>query len=146
MNATRREGLLVLSCADSGECDRRLRYESHCCRVQSPNRCEGRRTSFGIAPGERLADMARFEDYADRQGIKILKCFLHVSREEQKKRFIERLDEPEKNWKFSASDVQERGAPTRRCQVRDMRTLGPLMLSRRVSGLTISIFPPRAKC
>lgn len=57
---------------------------------------------------ERLADMARFEDYADRQGIKILKCFLHVSREEQKKRFIERLDEPEKNWKFSESDVQER--------------------------------------
>jgi PPK2 family polyphosphate:nucleotide phosphotransferase len=57
---------------------------------------------------ERLADMARFEDYADRQGIKVLKCFLHVSREEQKKRFIERLDEPEKNWKFSESDVQER--------------------------------------
>ena len=39
---------------------------------------------------------------------KILKFFLHVSRNEQKKRFLERLDEPEKNWKFSASDVQER--------------------------------------
>ncbi len=57
---------------------------------------------------ERLADIARFEDYATRQGTKILKFFLHVSRNEQKKRFLERLDEPEKNWKFSASDVQER--------------------------------------
>jgi PPK2 family polyphosphate:nucleotide phosphotransferase len=57
---------------------------------------------------ERLADIARFEDYAARQGTKILKFFLHVSRNEQKKRFMERLDEPEKNWKFSPSDVQER--------------------------------------
>jgi PPK2 family polyphosphate:nucleotide phosphotransferase len=57
---------------------------------------------------ERLADIAHFEDYASRQGMKILKFFLHVSRKEQKKRFLERLDEPEKNWKFSASDVQER--------------------------------------
>ena len=57
---------------------------------------------------ERLADIAHFEDYAARQGTKILKFFLHVSRKEQKKRFMERLDEPEKNWKFSASDVQER--------------------------------------
>jgi PPK2 family polyphosphate:nucleotide phosphotransferase len=57
---------------------------------------------------ERLADIAHFEGYATRQGIKVLKFFLHVSRNEQKKRFLERLDEPEKNWKFSASDVQER--------------------------------------
>jgi PPK2 family polyphosphate:nucleotide phosphotransferase len=57
---------------------------------------------------ERLADIARFEDYATRQGTKILKFFLHVSRKEQKKRFMDRLDEPEKNWKFSASDVKER--------------------------------------
>jgi len=57
---------------------------------------------------ERLTDIARFEDYATRQGTKILKFFLHVSRKEQKKRFMERLDEPEKNWKFSASDVKER--------------------------------------
>lgn len=57
---------------------------------------------------ERLADIADFEDYAARQGTKILKFFLHVSRNEQKKRFMDRLDEPEKNWKFSASDVQER--------------------------------------
>jgi PPK2 family polyphosphate:nucleotide phosphotransferase len=57
---------------------------------------------------ERLSDIARFEDYASRQGMKILKFFLYVSREEQKKRFTERLDEPEKNWKFSPSDVKER--------------------------------------
>jgi len=57
---------------------------------------------------ERLADIAHFEDYAARQGTKILKFFLHVSRKEQKKRFMERLEKPEKNWKFSASDVQER--------------------------------------
>jgi PPK2 family polyphosphate:nucleotide phosphotransferase len=57
---------------------------------------------------ERLADIAHFEDYATRQGTKILKFFLHVSRKEQKKRFLERLDQPEKNWKFSASDVRER--------------------------------------
>src|SRR6266566_5767760 len=57
---------------------------------------------------ERLADIAHFEDYATRQGTKILKFFLHVSRKEQKKRFMDRLEEPEKNWKFSASDVKER--------------------------------------
>ena len=57
---------------------------------------------------ERLADIAHFEDYATRQGTKILKFFLHVSRKEQKKRFMDRLDEPEKSWKFSASDVKER--------------------------------------
>ena len=57
---------------------------------------------------ERLADIAHFEDYVIRQGTKILKFFLHVSRKEQKKRFMDRLEEPEKNWKFSASDVQER--------------------------------------
>ena len=57
---------------------------------------------------ERLADIAHFEDYLTRQGVIILKFFLHLSREEQKKRFMDRLDTPEKNWKFSPSDVQER--------------------------------------
>ena len=57
---------------------------------------------------ERLADIAHFEDYLTRQGVVILKFFLHLSREEQKKRFLKRLDTPEKNWKFSASDVHER--------------------------------------
>jgi len=57
---------------------------------------------------ERLADISHFEDYLTRQGVIILKFFLQVSREEQKKRFLKRLDTPEKNWKFSASDVHER--------------------------------------
>ena len=57
---------------------------------------------------ERLADIAHFEDYLTRQGVVILKFFLHLSRGEQKKRFLRRLDTPEKNWKFSASDVHER--------------------------------------
>jgi PPK2 family polyphosphate:nucleotide phosphotransferase len=57
---------------------------------------------------QRLADIAHFEDYLTRQGVIILKFFLHLSRKEQKKRFMKRLDTPEKNWKFSASDVQER--------------------------------------
>ena len=49
-----------------------------------------------------------FEDYLARQGVVILKFHLNLSRKEQKKRFMERLDKPEKNWKFSASDVRER--------------------------------------
>ena len=57
---------------------------------------------------ERLADIARFEDYLTRQGVVILKFYLNLSRKEQKKRFMERLDKPDKNWKFSASDVRER--------------------------------------
>ena len=57
---------------------------------------------------ERLSDIAHFEDYLNRQGTIILKFFLNVSRKEQKKRFMERLDSPNKNWKFSASDVHER--------------------------------------
>ena len=57
---------------------------------------------------ERLFDIAHFEDYLTRQGTIILKFFLHVSRKEQKKRFMERLDRPDKHWKFSASDVHER--------------------------------------
>jgi PPK2 family polyphosphate:nucleotide phosphotransferase len=57
---------------------------------------------------ERLADIANFEDYLARQGTIILKFFLNVSRKEQKARFMERLDNPEKNWKFSAADIHER--------------------------------------
>ena len=58
---------------------------------------------------DRLADIAHFEDYLARQGTIILKFFLHVSREEQKKRFMERLDKPRKHWKFSSADIRERG-------------------------------------
>jgi PPK2 family polyphosphate:nucleotide phosphotransferase len=57
---------------------------------------------------ERHEDIAAFERYLARQGILVLKFFLHVSKAEQRRRFMKRLDEPEKNWKFSASDVKER--------------------------------------
>ena len=58
---------------------------------------------------ERLADIAHFEDYLTRQGTIILKFFLHLSREEQKRRFMKRLKKPEKHWKFSPADIHERG-------------------------------------
>ena len=57
---------------------------------------------------QRLADIAWFEDYLTRQGVVVLKFYLNLSQKEQKKRFLKRLDKPEKNWKFSASDVHER--------------------------------------
>ncbi|HEY1251492.1 MAG TPA: polyphosphate kinase 2 family protein [Thermoanaerobaculia bacterium] len=56
----------------------------------------------------RYEDINAFERYLSRNGFPILKFFLNVSRKEQKKRFLERLDEPEKNWKFSIADVHER--------------------------------------
>ena len=58
---------------------------------------------------DRLVDIAHFEDYLTRQGTIILKFYLHLSPEEQKKRFLARLDRPEKHWKFSAADIRERG-------------------------------------
>jgi PPK2 family polyphosphate:nucleotide phosphotransferase len=57
---------------------------------------------------ERFRDIRAFERYLARNGYLILKFFLHVSKKEQKKRFLERLDTPEKHWKFSAADVAER--------------------------------------
>ncbi|EEA03184.1 protein of unknown function DUF344 [Burkholderia sp. H160] len=57
---------------------------------------------------ERLADIARFEDYLARQGVVILKFYLNLSFGEQKKRFMDRLDNPDKHWKFSAADIRER--------------------------------------
>jgi PPK2 family polyphosphate:nucleotide phosphotransferase len=57
---------------------------------------------------ERFEDISAFERYATRNGIAIVKFFLNVSREEQKKRFLERLDNPDKNWKFSMADARER--------------------------------------
>jgi PPK2 family polyphosphate:nucleotide phosphotransferase len=56
----------------------------------------------------RLQDIAHFESYLARQGTVVLKFFLHVSREEQRRRLLERLDKPSKNWKFSTGDVIER--------------------------------------
>jgi len=57
---------------------------------------------------ERFQDIRSFERYLTRNGIVIRKFFLHVSNKEQKKRFLERLDNPEKNWKFSVNDIKER--------------------------------------
>ena len=57
---------------------------------------------------ERFEDINAFERYVTRQGIAVLKFFLNVSREEQRERFLARLEEPEKNWKFSAEDVLKR--------------------------------------
>jgi PPK2 family polyphosphate:nucleotide phosphotransferase len=57
---------------------------------------------------ERYDDIGAFERYLSRNGTVIRKFFLNVSREEQRQRFLARLDEPEKNWKFAAADVQER--------------------------------------
>jgi len=58
---------------------------------------------------DRYEDIRGFERYLARNGTRIVKFFLNVSRAEQKKRFLERIEHPEKNWKFSAADVRERG-------------------------------------
>jgi PPK2 family polyphosphate:nucleotide phosphotransferase len=57
---------------------------------------------------ERFEDINSYERYLARQGVLVRKFFLHVSKEEQRKRFLERLDKPEKHWKFSPADVGER--------------------------------------
>jgi PPK2 family polyphosphate:nucleotide phosphotransferase len=57
---------------------------------------------------ERYEDITSYERYLSRNGVLIRKFFLHVSREEQRKRFLSRLEEPEKNWKFSMADARER--------------------------------------
>lgn len=57
---------------------------------------------------ERLQDIRAFERQLHRNGTVVLKFFLHVSKREQRRRFLERLDDPEKNWKFSAHDIAER--------------------------------------
>ncbi len=57
---------------------------------------------------ERLADIGHFERYLARQGMVVQKFFLHVSKEEQRRRFLSRIEEPGKNWKFNAGDVTER--------------------------------------
>lgn len=72
-------------------------------RQRLPERAVGKRIWR-----ERLADIAWLEDYLWRNGTETLKFFLHVSREEQKRRFLDRLQRPEKNWKFAAADVEER--------------------------------------
>ncbi len=58
---------------------------------------------------QRFGQMRNFEQYLSENGIHVLKFFLNVSKEEQKERFLDRINRPEKNWKFSASDAKERG-------------------------------------
>ena len=48
------------------------------------------------------------EDHLHRNGTRVVKFFLHLSKAEQNKRFLKRIDDPEKNWKFSVDDIQER--------------------------------------
>ena len=57
---------------------------------------------------ERYEDITHFENYLSRNGTTIIKFFLHLSKEEQNARFSERIDQQEKNWKFSANDMKER--------------------------------------
>ncbi len=57
---------------------------------------------------DRLQDIANYEAYSHRNGIHIAKFFLHVSKDEQKRRFLARIDTPSKNWKFEEGDVKER--------------------------------------
>jgi len=57
---------------------------------------------------QRFDDIRTFERHLTRNGMRILKFFLHVSKEEQRKRFLDRIDEPAKRWKFSMNDVEER--------------------------------------
>ena len=58
---------------------------------------------------ERYRSIVGLEDHLYRNGTRIIKFFLHLSKEEQRKRFLERIDDPDKNWKFSAADIHERG-------------------------------------
>src|SRR3954451_18534255 len=78
-----------------------------------PGLLEGERLPPGQKAGDKLwrrryQDMARFEKYLTHNGIRVVKFFLHVSKEEQKKRFLQRIDDPDKNWKMAPADYQER--------------------------------------
>jgi PPK2 family polyphosphate:nucleotide phosphotransferase len=57
---------------------------------------------------ERFSSIVNLEKHLDRNGTRIIKFFLHLSKEEQRKRFLERIDRPEKNWKFGLADIEER--------------------------------------
>jgi PPK2 family polyphosphate:nucleotide phosphotransferase len=57
---------------------------------------------------ERYRSIVDLEEHLHRNGTRIIKIFLHLSKDEQRKRFLERIDEPDKNWKFSQSDIHER--------------------------------------
>ena len=67
-----------------------------------------RATQAGSIWNDRFEDITAFERHLSRNGTRVLKFFLHLSNEEQRKRLLERIDTPEKNWKLSAADVHER--------------------------------------
>ena len=77
-----------------------------------PNLLDAQRIPPELMPGDvwkqRFADIRIFEDYLLRHGTIVLKFFLNVSKDEQRERFLSRIDEPNKNWKFSMNDVSER--------------------------------------
>ena len=62
---------------------------------------------------DRYEDINAFEHHLDRNGTRVVKIYLHVSKEEQRRRFLERLDDQAENWKLSAGDVAGRGVPGR---------------------------------
>jgi PPK2 family polyphosphate:nucleotide phosphotransferase len=72
---------------------------------QAIDPAEGRKARFWK---QRLEDIAAWERHLERSGTRVVKFFLHVSRDEQRERFLARADEAEKNWKFSPGDVAER--------------------------------------
>ena len=74
----------------------------------------GQRLPDGVIDQEtiwqgRYRSIVEHENHLHRNGTRIIKFFLHLSKEEQRKRFLDRIDEPEKNWKFSLADIEERG-------------------------------------
>ena len=57
---------------------------------------------------ERYRSIVDLEEHLHRNGTRVIKFFLHLSKDEQRKRFLARIDDPDKNWKFSLADIQER--------------------------------------
>jgi len=57
---------------------------------------------------DRYRSIVDFEKHLDRNNTRVVKVFLHISKEEQRKRFLARIDDPDKNWKLSLADIQER--------------------------------------
>ena len=72
------------------------------------NQAHAERIDLDKVIENRYEDINRFEEYLYRNNVRVIKIFLNVSKKEQAKRFLSRIEEPEKNWKFSASDYEER--------------------------------------
>src|SRR5256884_4137 len=104
MDAAGKDGAIkhVMSGVNPQGCD------VHSFKSPSPEKLPDRLVTKHIWE-ERYEDINAFERYLTRNGVVIRKFFLHVSKEEQKQRFLERLEDSKKNWKFSMADVQERG-------------------------------------